>query len=341
MMNMNRKNFLVSAALVGMAVPGWSQGGPKRTKGNGKTPPYLKAGDAIGIFCPAGFITIPEVQPSILQMESWGFKVVLGDTVGKRDSSFGGTDEERTADFQRMLDDPQINAIMCARGGYGFVRIIDRINFKKFLAYPKWIIGFSDVTVLHCHLNKLSGTPTIHSKMCNSFPDNWATAEQIQIETILSIRNALQGKQMSYPFNSHPMNRIGTAEGILIGGNLRTIENIAGTVSDFDTDGKILFLEDTGEYLYSIDRMFWSLKRTGKLDKLGGLVIGGFKLKAEEPGDEFGRTLYQIVLEITKDASYPVCFEFPVGHQRNNFALKCGIKHRLEIGRENCLMREI
>ncbi|MEO6914708.1 MAG: LD-carboxypeptidase, partial [Chitinophagaceae bacterium] len=315
--------------------------GKKAPKTAVKTPPYLKPGDAIGIFCPAGFISIPEIQPSILQIESWGFKVIVGDTVGKKDFSFGGTDNERAADFQRMLDDPKIKAIMCARGGYGFVRIIDRINFKKFLKEPKWIIGFSDVTVLHCHLNALYGTPSIHAKMCNSFPDNWASAEPIQVETILSIRNALQGRKMSYPFPSHPMNRIGRADGILIGGNLRTIENMAGTASDFNTENKILFVEDTGEYLYSVDRMFRNLLRTGKLEKLKGLVVGGFRLKAEDPGDEFGRSLYQIVQEITKADKYPVCFEFPVGHQKNNFALKCGIRHRLEVNRGNCLMHEI
>lgn len=337
---MNRKDFLLSAAVAGMAIPAIAQA-TNEEDAVPVIPPYLKPGDTIGIFCPAGFISIQEIQPSVLQMQGWGYKIMIGDTVGKKDFSFGGTDEERAADFQNMLDDPEVKAIMCARGGYGFVRIIDRVNFKKFLVKPKWIIGFSDVTVLHTHLHNLYGTPTIHSKMCNSFPENWATAEPIQAETILSIRAALGGQKMRYPFIPHNLNRTGIAEGVLIGGNLRTIENMAGTKSDFQADGKILFLEDTGEYLYSIDRMFYSLKRTGKLDNLKALVIGGFKLKQEDPGDEFGRTLHQIVLDITRQYKYPVCFDFPVGHQRNNFALKCGIRHRLEVSTDKCLLTEI
>lgn len=337
---MNRKDFLFSAAMAGVSIPALAQSANAESS-LPLIPPYLKSGDTIGIFCPAGFISIEEIQPSVLEMQSWGFKILIGNTVGKKDFSFGGTDDERAADFQNMLDNPAVNAIMCARGGYGFVRIIDRINFKKFLARPKWIIGFSDVTVLHCHLQNLGGTPSIHSKMCNSFPENRASAEPIQAETILSIRTALTGVKMRYPFVPNTMNRNGMAEGMLVGGNLRTIENIAGTKSDFNTDSKILFLEDTGEYLYSIDRMFYNLKRTGKLDRLKALVIGGFKIKQEDPGDEFGRTLYQIVHDITREFNYPICFDFPVGHQRNNFALKCGVRHRIEIAADKCLMSEI
>ena len=297
-----------------------------------KIPPYLKKGDTIGITCPAGYITLQEIQPAITKMQEWGYAIKIGDTVGKRDFTFGGTDEERLKDFQQMLDDKTIKAIMCARGGYGAVRIIDSIDFKKFVLHPKWIIGFSDVTVIHAHLNKNFGIASIHSKMCNSFPDDWSKAEPVQIETIESIQKCLAGEKMKYTAIPNEKNKPGIADGILIGGNLKTLETLAGSKSDITTDDKILFVEDTGEYLYSIDRMFWNMKRTGKLSKLKGLIIGGFKVKpSEDPAEEFGKNIYEIVLEKIKDYNYPVCFDFPVGHQKNNFALKCGVKHKLSI----------
>ena len=177
--------------------------------------------------------------------------------------------------------------------------------------------------------------------MCNSFPDDWNKAEPIQIETILSIKQALTGQKMKYPVPVNPLNKPGKAEGTLIGGNLKLIETLAGTKSDLHTANKILFVEDTGEYLYSIDRMFWNLKRTGKLEKLAALIIGGFKIKPDDPGEEFGRTIQDIVLEKVKDYHYPVCFDFPVGHQRNNYALKCGVKHRLQVSNEAVILQEI
>lgn len=303
-------------------------------------PKYLKPGDTIGITCPAGYITLQEIQPAMQQMEDWGFKVRIGDTVGKKDFTFGGTDEERTKDFQQMLDDDSIRAIMCARGGYGSIRIIDNLIFKNFVANPKWIIGFSDITVIHSHLHRNFNIASIHSKMCNSFPDDWGTAEQSQIDSILSIKQALAGERMKYVFPASPNNKTGIADGALIGGNLKTIESLSGTKSDINTAGKILFVEDTGEYLYSIDRMFWGLKRTGKLSKLKGLVVGGFKVKPDEPGEEFGKTVNEIVLEKVKGYDYPVCFDFPVGHQKENYALKCGIRHRLSITANECSLTE-
>lgn len=304
-------------------------------------PHYLKPGDTIGITCPAGSITQEEIQPAMLEMVDWGLNVKVGDTVGKKDFTFGGTDEERARDFQQMIDDPKIKAVMCARGGYGFVRIIDKINFSRLLAKPKWIIGFSDITVLHCHLNRNYGIASIHSKMCNSFPDDWNKAEPIQIETILSIKQALMGEKMKYTAPVNPLNKPGRAEGALVGGNLKTIETLAGTKSDIRTTNKILFVEDTGEYLYSIDRMFWNLKRTGKLEKLAGLIVGGFKIKPDDPGEEFGRTIEEIVLEKVKNYHYPVCFDFPVGHQKNNYALKCGVKHRLHVSADSVTLKEV
>ncbi|PWT99615.1 MAG: LD-carboxypeptidase, partial [Bacteroidetes bacterium] len=244
-----------------------------------KVPPYLKRGDTIGIACTAGFIMPEEIKPSVDLMTSWGFKVKVGNTIGKKDFSFGGTDLERTQDFQQLIDDPNVKAIMCARGGYGSVRIIDQINFNPLKEKPKWIIGFSDITVMHCHLNRNFNLASIHSKMCNSFPDVFDVAEPIVQDTIMSIKYALTGVKMKYTAPPNEKNRTGIVEGTIVGGNLKTIETLSGTKSDIKTADQILFLEDTGEYLYSIDRMFWNLKRTGKLAKLKGLIIGGFKIK--------------------------------------------------------------
>jgi muramoyltetrapeptide carboxypeptidase len=274
-------------------------------------------------------------------IQNWGYEVQLGYTIGKRDFTFGGTDDERLQDLQQMLDNPKIKAIMCARGGYGSIRIVDRLNWSQFKIKPKWIIGFSDITVLHSHIHNNLQIASIHSKMTNSFPEDWNTAEPIQIETIISLQDSLSGKRMKYSAVPNVNNKRGLAEGVLIGGNLKTLETLSGTASDIKTDGKILFVEDTGEYLYSIDRMFWNLKRTGKLKNLSALLVGGFRIKPDDAGEEFGKTIEDIVLEKVKNYGYPVCFDFPVGHQKNNFALKCGVKHRLSIKENEVILSEI
>jgi muramoyltetrapeptide carboxypeptidase len=334
----NRKHFLSS--IVGLSTIG-------SVKANEEAPlmpvipRYLKRGDTIGITSPAGYILLKDIEPALQQMMSWGFRIKVGNTIGKKNFGFGGTDDERAKDMQMMLDDPSLSAIMCARGGYGVIRIIDRLDFKRFRTKPKWIIGFSDVTILHSHLNKNFGIASIHSKMCNSFPEDWNTADELQKQTIYSIRDCLSGVRVKYPLIPSPYNKTGIAEGVLIGGNLKTLESLSGTASDIYTNGKILFVEDTGEYLYSIDRMFWNLKRTGKLIGLKGLIIGGFKIKPDDPGEEFGINLQTIVLDKLKNYNYPVCFDFPVGHQKNNFALKCGARYRMNIAPQSCTLEEI
>lgn len=342
---MNRKYFLSLIPASLLLNPLKSSAKTKSEVENAKRlkiPPYLVAGDKIGITCPAGYITQAEIDASIIQMKSWGFDVVIGKTVGARDFTFGGTDQERLEDLQQMLDDENIKAIMCARGGYGVIRIIDQLNFTAFRSSPKWLIGFSDITILHAHINTNYRVATIHSKMCNSFPSDWEKAEPIQIETINSIQQALKGNQMRYVAPYHTSNKMGKATGELIGGNLRCLENLAGSRSEIETHGKILFVEDTGEYLYSIDRMFYNLKRSGKLSHLKGLIIGGFKVE-EDAGatDVFGKTLMEIVLDKVKEYDYPVCFDFPVGHQRANFALKCGVKHELEVWESGTRLEEV
>jgi muramoyltetrapeptide carboxypeptidase len=339
---MQRKSFLQLAGLGLLPLSGFSNSSNSRRPHRITIPPYLQKGDTIGIVCPSGFSTMEDIQSSITQIESWGYKIHIGNTVGKRDNTFGGTDEDRRADFQLMLDDDTIKAILCATGGYGAVRIIDLIDFKSFKKNPKWVIGFSDITVLHSHIHQVYRTATLHSKMSGSFPKDWSTADAIQIETINSIKKALEGEKIMYPIIPNFNNKIGKAEGILVGGNLKILENMSGSVSSIDTVGKILFVEDVGEPLYNIDRMFCNLNRSGKLNQLKALIVGSFtNIKPDNLDSPFGRDIYQIIKERTAGFDYPICFDFPVGHQKNNFALKCGIKHRLDVKIDAVSLNEI
>ena len=340
---MKRKDFLSSIVPLGATLGSMARGRVVMEEPDTPAliPPYLKKGDTIGITCPAGFITMEDIQPAVNKMKEWGFEIKIGDTVAKKDFTFGGKDAERLKDLQQMLDDNTIKAIMCARGGYGAVRIIDDIDLKKFNKHPKWIIGFSDITVIHSHINRNSRIASLHSKMCNSFPSDWSQAEPLQIESIESIKKCLMGEKMNYLLPPGANNKTGLADGELVGGNLKTLESLAGSKSDISTKEKILFVEDTGEYLYSIDRMFWNLKRTGKLSHLKGLIIGGFKPKKDDIGEEFGKTLEEIVLEKVTEYKYPVYFDFPVGHQKNNFALKCGVAYRLAVHLNECRLSEL
>ncbi len=340
---MDRKKFIAAAGVfsAGLLRPFWGMAAGEETEPGSIIPPYLKTGDMIGITAPAGYILREEIIPAATLMQQWGFRIRVGYTIGKKDFTFGGTDSERLQDFQMMLDDPQIKAIMCARGGYGSVRIVDGLNWDSFKKKPKWIIGFSDITVLHAHLSRVLGCASIHSKMCNSFPDRWETADPVQKDTIESIRKALTGEKMTRKAPVVTYNRAGTGSGALVGGNLKTLESLAGSASDIHTAGRILFVEDTGEYLYSIDRMFWNLKRSGKLSGLAGLIVGGMKIKQDAPDEYFGRQVYEIVNEKVKNYTYPVCFDFPVGHQIDNYALKCGVVHRLSVNGQGAILEEL
>jgi muramoyltetrapeptide carboxypeptidase len=329
---MNRKNFLSS--IVPLAASPIAFLNKTESEFIKQTPPYLKKGDIIGITCPSGHITLEECQPAISKMREWGFEIRVGNTVGLKDFTFAGTDEERLGDLQQMLDDDSVKAIMLGRGGYGSVRIVDKIDFTRFEQKPKWIIGFSDATVLHVHINHNYGIATIHSKMCNSFPEDFAKAESTQINSIDSIRQCLVGERMKYECAANELNRYGEGVGDLVGGNLSIIENLAGSVSNLSTEGKILFIEDVGEYLYRIDSMLWNLKRSKKLNKLKGLIVGQFRIKPDDPGEEFGKDLYEMVMEKVKEFHYPVCFNFPVGHVKENYALKYGVKHHLVVSEE-------
>jgi muramoyltetrapeptide carboxypeptidase len=298
-------------------------------------PPYLKEGDTIGIVCPAGYMAMEKAQTCIDVLKSWGYQVKTGTTLGSdSDNFFSGTDEERLADLQHMMDDNDVQAVLCARGGYGLGRIIDRINFKKFRKHPKWIIGYSDITVLHAHLYGRYEIASMHAPMASAFNDDGGTNVFVQ-----SLRRALEGKKSRYTCDSHDFNHKGKATGELVGGNLTLVVNMIGTPSDIKAKGRILFLEDTGEYLYNIDRMMWQLKRSGKLDKLAGLLIGGFtgSRDTERP---YGKTAYEIIHEIVKEYDYPVSFNFPVSHEKENLALKSGVEHRLTVTGNRVTLQE-
>ncbi|RYG46185.1 MAG: LD-carboxypeptidase, partial [Chitinophagaceae bacterium] len=267
------------------------------------TPPYLKPGDTIAIVCPAGFMPFEKMQACIATLESWGYNVKTGSTTQSTSQNyFSGTDEDRLADMQQMLDDDNIQAVLCGRGGYGLTRIIDNINFKKFKSKPKWVIGFSDVTVLLNHIYETCGVATLHAPMAGAFND----AEPGN-RFIASLQKVLEGRKIQYAAEVHPFNRKGEAVGELVGGNLALFANCIGTDSDIKTRGKILFLEDVGEYLYNIDRMLRQLDRAGKLKKLAGLIVGGFT-DMKDTERSFGQTVEEIIRDVVDGYDFPVCF---------------------------------
>jgi muramoyltetrapeptide carboxypeptidase len=297
-------------------------------------PPYLKKGDTIGIVCPAGFMPAKKLSTAIRVIENdWGYKVKLGATVGHQYHYFSGTDEERLHDLQAMMDDPGVHAILCGRGGYGTGRIIDRLNFSKFRKQPKWIIGFSDITILHAHLFSRYRIASLHAPMGNAFNDNGYKNEYVG-----SLRAALKGKKASYQASCHPFNHPGKASGILVGGNLALVAHLIGTDSDFDTKGKILFLEDVGEYLYNIDRMLYQLKRSGKLHQLAGLVLGKFS-DCKDTETPFGKTVDEIIHDLVKEYRFPISYDFPVSHETENVALKTGSVYELNVTRTKVTLK--
>lgn len=278
-------------------------------------PPYLKKGDCVGLVCTARKFTAEEAQPAIDLLKSWGLKAKLGATIGLDNFQLGGSDTERAVDFQAMLDDANIKAIWCARGGYGTVRIIDQIDFSRFTANPKWVMGFSDMTVLHSHIHNL-GVATIHSVMPFSIP-------KADPKAIESLRQALFGEKISYTIESSSLNKNGKAKGVLVGGNLSILYSLLGSESCLDTQDKILYIEDLDEYLYHIDRMLMNLKRNGYFKNLKGLIVGGMT-DMHDNSIPFGMDAYQIILDTTKEYTFPICFDFPAGHLPDNRALPLG-----------------
>lgn len=288
-------------------------------------PPYLKSGDTVGITCPAGYVSFERVSHAITVLEKWGFKVKVGKTIGTEHFYFSGNDEARLHDLQAMLDDNHVNAILMGRGGYGMSRIIDRLDFTKFKKHPKWICGFSDITVLHNHVHAQYGIATLHSPMCGAF-----TKESEESDHSRQFHQILTGNKSVHRFPASSYNRKGQAEGVLTGGNLAMLAHLTGSVSEVDTDGKILFMEDIGEHYYNVDRMLLNLKRAGKLDKLKALLVGSFT-DMQDTERPFGQTIEEIVWDKVKEYSYPVAFNFPCGHQEVNYTLMPGGMYRLEV----------
>lgn len=295
------------------------------------TPPHLKTGDKVAIIATARKVSYAEMEPAIAQLKAWGLKVLTGNYLTAESNQFAGTDQERTADFQQMLDDADVKAIFCARGGYGSVRIIDRLDFTHFVVSPKWIVGYSDITVFHAHINRNFGIETLHGTMPINFPPDGRETPSTE-----SLRKALFGEDIQYRFASHPLNRMGNASGEVMGGNLSMLYSLSGSISDADTEGKILFIEDVDEYLYHIDRMMMNLKRAGKLSHLAGLVVGGLS-GMNDNTIPYGFTAEQIIADAVAEYDYPVSFNFPAGHQDNNFSLIMGRQAVLSVADETSL----
>ena len=289
------------------------------------TPPFLKSGDKIGIIAPASAINYDEMIPGINRLQNeWKLEVVEGQTLKSAFHQFSASDADRLADFQKMLDDPSIKAIIAARGGYGCSRIIDDLDFTNFIQNPKWIIGFSDLTVVHSQLHNL-GFTSVHAPMVKSMmlPGAGEASE--------SLRKVLFGELPEYSINSYSLNRTGTATGQLIGGNLCLLAHLIGSATDIDTTDKILFIEDVNEYLYNLDRMMIQLKRAGKLDHLAGLIVGQFTDMKDNSRPSFGKNAYEIIYEHISEFDYPVCFNFPVGHVSDNRAMIVSMESSLYV----------
>lgn len=289
------------------------------------TPPYLKHGDKIAVVAPARKVSPSEMEAAILTFRSWGLQVVTGPHLFGEDNQYSGTDQERADDLQMMLDDIEIKAIICARGGYGTVRIIDRLDFTAFEQHPKWIIGYSDVTVLHSHIHTRFGIETLHATMPINFPDSGTEA------AVESLRKALFGEPLEYNILPDPLNKTGNVSGVLTGGNLSILYALNGTPSDIQTQDKILFIEDIDEYMYHIDRIMINLKRGGKLSGIKGLIVGGLT-KMNDNAIPFGKQAEQIIAEYADESGIPVCFNFPAGHIADNRALIMGREVQMNIG---------
>lgn len=295
-------------------------------------PDYLHTGDSIGIIATARKISEREMNPAINYLNNKGFKVILGKNLHKSEHQFAGNDTERAEDLQEMLDNPEIKAILIARGGYGTSRILTQINLDKFKANPKWIVGYSDITALHSYIHSKTGIATIHATMPINFPKEGKISESVN-----SLLRALSGKSISYELPEHLYNTEGETEGIIVGGNLSVLYSLNGTLADIDTKGKILFIEDLDEYLYHIDRMILNFKLNGKLEHLKGLIVGGMT-DMHDNNVPFGKTAYKIINDLVKEYKYPKIFNFPAGHIGKNMALYFGKEVQLKVSKEKVII---
>lgn len=289
------------------------------------TPQFLRTGDTIGLVSPAKQIDTEYVNRAKGLLEAKGYRVVTGGHVVGRHHQFAGTDAERAADFQQMMDDREVGMILCTRGGYGSARIIDRLNFRGFMRNPKWIAGFSDITVFHAHVYSVFGIQSVHGIMPLDFPDSGESEEAV--DRLLA---AVSGGTVAYSLPAHPLNRSGYSEACVVGGNLSILASLLGSRSDLPTGGRILFIEEVGENLYRLDRLMVSMKRAGKLDELTGLIVGGLT-GMEDNEIPFGKNAQEIVYDAVAGYDYPVCFDFPAGHFPENYPLLLGRLARFEV----------
>ncbi|TAE71660.1 MAG: LD-carboxypeptidase [Bacteroidetes bacterium] len=292
-------------------------------------PDFLQKKDAIVIVAPANAVCSEEINPAIEIFKSWGLEVILSKNLFNIHHTFAGTDEERLEDLQNAIDDQKIKAIVCARGGYGTARIIDKLDFSQFIKNPKWLVGFSDITILHTHLHQLS-IASIHGSMPLLFPKQTKAAIQ-------SLKNTLFGHHVQIKTIPHLLNQKGKAKGVLIGGNLSLLVSSLGTKSEINTENKILFLEDVNEYVYHLDRMIVQLYRANKLKNLAGLVIGQFS-EVKDNLKGFGASVEQTIIEWTKFYQYPIAFNFPIGHEEHNISVICGKEMNLIVGENESIL---
>jgi len=296
-----------------------------------KRPPYLKAGDTIAIVAPSGILInrTSEIAQAQELLKSWGLNAVVGQHVFSQNNHFAGTDDDRCEDFQNALDDPKISAIWCARGGYGAVRILDKLDFTKFKTKPKWIIGYSDITALHSQVNIL-GFESLHAMMCTSMQDNLNSIK----ETISTFKDALFGKPLSYTLQGSNENKTGMVTAPIVGGNLSILASMLGSKTSVNTSGKILFIEEIGEYRYSLDRMLQSLKRAGYFDNCKGVIVGDIS-KIRKNTTYWGSSTEQLILDVLADYNFPVAFNMPAGHEKDNRALIFGRTVELNVEKTN------
>jgi len=302
----------------------------EKQKNTLKQPPYLKAGDTVAIVAPSGILKnrTDEVQQAQALLKSWGLHSVVGKHVFSKADHFAGTDDERCEDLQKALDNPEISAIWCARGGYGTVRILDKLDFSKFKENPKWLIGYSDITALHNQIHN-EGVESLHAIMCVSLPEDESEIEA----SISTFKNTLFGNPLSYTLEGSSYNKTGAALGQLVGGNLTMIHTLLGSNTSIDTSGKILFIEEIGEYKYHIDRMLQSLKRAGYFDNCKGVIVGDMT-KLRTNTTLWGTSVEQLVLDALADYDFPIAFNMPAGHEKDNRALILGRTIQLVVSSE-------
>jgi muramoyltetrapeptide carboxypeptidase len=287
------------------------------------TPPYLQPADQVHIISPSGVINPDQIDGAIKMLTNWGLQATEGQFARSEYGRFAGTKEQRTADLQQALDDPDVKAILCSRGGYGVAQIIDRIDFSGFLKSPKWLIGFSDITILHNAITNL-GIASIHGVMSKYFTELPDGADQIQL-----IKEILFGKHPTYQIPHHPLNRVGQVRAKLTGGNLSVMMGLRGTRFDVSYENNVLFLEDVAERPYKVDRMIQNLRLSGVLSQISGLVVGQFGECEEDP--LMKQTMQEIIWEAVRDYDYPVCFNFPAGHVDYNLPLIMGESVSLDV----------